>query len=251
MVTATNSEGTASAESAPVSAPPLAAPQITSLGVSPSFGRVGDAFTAGLTAAGNPASTISRQWRLDGVDIAGATDATHVASEPGALTVFVTITNTEGTAVQESDPVTVAPALAAPVVATVSISPAAGRVGDAFAATVAASGEPAPALSYQWLLDGVAIVGATAATTSPTPRAISASSSPATNSEGSASLESARPRSTPALGRAGDLQRGDLAGVGAGRRRVQRHRRRERDARAGLDVSVVSGWGGDRRRDGR
>ena len=114
-VAATNSEGTVTADSAPISAPPMAAPEITSLGVSPSSGRVGDAFTAGLTVTGNPASSITRQWRLDGVDIPGATGATYAPTQPGALTVFVTATNSEGAAVQES--------------VAVSRGPGAGRAG--------------------------------------------------------------------------------------------------------------------------
>ena len=133
-VAATNSEGTVTADSAPISAPPMAAPEITSLGVSPSSGRVGDAFTAGLTVTGNPASSITRQWRLDGVDIPGATGATYAPTRPGALTVFVTATNSEGVASQESVAVAVDPALAAPVISSASVSPSSGRVGDTFTA---------------------------------------------------------------------------------------------------------------------
>jgi hypothetical protein len=162
-VAATNSEGTVTADSPPISAPPMAAPEITSLGVSPSSGRVEDAFTAGLTVTGNPASSITRQWRLDGVDIPGANGATYAPTRPGSLTVLVTATNSEGVAVQESAAAPVDPALAAPVISSANVSPSSGRVGDMFTATASVSGEPTPALTYQWVLDGVAIPGATGA----------------------------------------------------------------------------------------
>lgn len=73
-VIATNVYGTDSAESlAVIVRAQEMAPAITSLGISPAAGRVGTAFTAGVTVTGNPASTISRRWRLGGADIAGAT----------------------------------------------------------------------------------------------------------------------------------------------------------------------------------
>jgi len=60
--------------------------------------------------SGYPTPTISQQWSIDGVDIAGATGATYTPSSGDvgkSLRVKQTITNSEGTASSTSAPVTV------------------------------------------------------------------------------------------------------------------------------------------------
>ena len=102
----------------------------------------------------------------------------------------MTAINSEGSDSLESAIATVGPALAAPVVANVSISPPTGRVGDTFAAAADVSGTPEPTLSYRWFLDGVEVAGATGA--SYVADAVGALSLEVTasNSEGAASLAS-------------------------------------------------------------
>lgn len=68
-----------------------------------------------------------------------------------------------------------------------------GQIGDEHVASVSGSGRPPPVLAYQWLIDGVAISGATSAAYTPSsgddglPLTVEVI---ATNSEGSASLAS-------------------------------------------------------------
>ena len=63
--------------------------------------------TAGTWRA-NPAATITYQWKRDGADIVGATNATYVldvADEGAVITVEVTATNSEGSAIAVTAPV--------------------------------------------------------------------------------------------------------------------------------------------------
>lgn len=56
----------------------------------------------------NPAATITYQWKRDGADIVGATNATYVlveADETAEITVEVTATNSEGSAIVVTAPV--------------------------------------------------------------------------------------------------------------------------------------------------
>ncbi len=252
VATASNNQGEDVRESAAVTvSPALEAPRVMEARVSPEGGEVGQDFTAVVAAAGVPSPAlvvpvVARRRRDRRGDRGlpyrhGGRPAVGDGhrDEPGRLR------QRRERACRRRY------ARVAPVVESVSVSPPSGQVGDVFTATALASGEPVPTLSYQWLLDGAAIPGATTA-------------SFVADAEGELSVvvtadESGRLRQPgerggqrrAGPGRASDLQRGDLAGVGTGRRCVQRHRRRERNARAGPDVSVVSGWGGDRRRDGR
>jgi PKD repeat protein len=164
LVTATNNQGSDTRESAPVTvSPALAAPAITEARISPVTGAVEDVFTAVAEATGVPAPTLSYQWALDGIAIGGATEANYIAVARGKLSVRITARNSEGADSIESDPVAVETAATAPAIGALRIAPEAGRVGETFSAIVEASGTPSPALGYQWMLDGVAIEGATAA----------------------------------------------------------------------------------------
>lgn len=80
--------------------------------IEPIEGEVGDTFTANVEGdLGSPAGTRTYQWKLDGVNISGATAATYVAEDDGALTVVVTVTNATDDASDTSDAVTVTPAV--------------------------------------------------------------------------------------------------------------------------------------------
>jgi hypothetical protein len=109
----------------------------------------------------------------------------------GTVVVRVTASNAIGSDSRLSGPVVIEPALAAPSITGVAVLPSAGRVGDSFAASVLAAGNPAPDLSYQWLLNGATIPGATGpnhVATAPGALAVRAT---ATNPLGSVSLYSA------------------------------------------------------------
>ncbi len=164
LITASNSAGNASATAPAVLVEPaLSAPAISAASIAPTSGRVGDVFTASATATGNPTPVLSYQWYLDDAAIAGAIAATYTAGGKGSLSVAVTASNSEGSATATAPGLIVEPALAVPVISEPSISPASGYVGDVFAVSATATGNPAPAVTYQWTLDGMAIGGATEA----------------------------------------------------------------------------------------
>ncbi len=104
---------------------------------------------------------IAYQWHIDGAEIAGANGASHIGTVAGSLGVRITVTNALGSDRRESAPVLVVPGLAAPEIIEARIVPETGDIGTRFTVTLAAAGVPAPALAYQWLLDGIEITGAT------------------------------------------------------------------------------------------
>jgi large repetitive protein len=169
----------------------LFAPVISTVTVTPAFGPGGTVFTANVVASGRPNVRLSYQWRLDGVDIPGATRASLMASDSGQLTVVVTAQNNQGADTRESEPVHVCRSCGLPEILEVAISPAGGRVGDVFVATVRVDGVPAPVLSYQWLLDGRAVPGAFAPTYEAVASGLLSVLVTATSSEGSTTAESA------------------------------------------------------------
>jgi PKD repeat protein len=192
LVTATNSEGADSLLSIPVLVEPaLAGPKVTSADILPNIGRVGDTFTIASTAVGNPTPELRYVWVLEDQVIDGATDISYTATEVGTLFVRVIATNSEGEDIRESGAVEVEPALVAPSITDAAIQPPTGRVGDTFLATAAVTGNPTPQLSYRWLMDGVAVEGAEAATFVPTVEGALSLLVTATNSEGSGSRETA------------------------------------------------------------
>ena len=167
-----------------------APPTITNVSVSPSSGPGGASFTASVTASGQPPLRIRYQWLLDGAAIQGATGASHIASDGGALSVVTTVSNNEGSDSRESLAATVFPGLSVPAVTEARISPDAALIGDRLTAIAAATGAPTPELKFQWLLDGVAIPGATEASHDATAAGAVSVRVTATNSEGLDSLES-------------------------------------------------------------
>jgi hypothetical protein len=94
--------------------PPPVLPAIASVEITPPEGEIGTVFTARPELAeGTMPVSYARQWRLDGVDVSGATAATYLASDPGALSCAVMPSNAAGTgATLVGGPVTVGPSAA-------------------------------------------------------------------------------------------------------------------------------------------
>lgn len=200
-VTATNREGSDVRVSAVVLVTPaLAVPVVTEASVRPLEGNVGDTFTAIAAATGVPVPAVSYQWLRDGLVIHGATAATYDATAEGAISVRVTASNSEGSDSVDSAPAIVGAALAPPAIEDVLIRPASGRVGDTFSATAQVTGSPQPDLAFQWLLDGVLLLGETGTTCTATSPGVLTVRVIATNTEGSATRESAPVPVDPALG---------------------------------------------------
>jgi len=155
-VVVTNSIGAVTSSVATVTA--LFAPSIN---VQPSSQTVtaGDNVTFTVTAAGDPAPPY--QWRKDGVDIAGANNASYTianTSPDDAADYDVVLTNSVGTATS------VLATLDVRFAPLINVQPTNQTVttGNAVTFIVSASGDPAP--NYQWRKVGEAIAGATSAT---------------------------------------------------------------------------------------
>lgn len=199
-VTGRNSVGSHSRDTDAVDLPAESeAPTLIGVTVSPNGGRVGDVFTVAAQAAGSPAPELGYQWLLDGLAIAGATGASHVAAGAGNLSVRATATNPAGSDSRESTAVSVAPGLTPPVVDAVDILPDAGRVGDTFTAVALVSGDPEPELRFEWILDGQPIAGAAGHAYTAGEAGMLQVRAIATSSEGEAIGESAAIRVDPAL----------------------------------------------------
>ncbi|NTG07145.1 hypothetical protein [Rhizobium rhizogenes] len=101
VVTATNSQGNASANSAATAAV-TQIPANTVLPAITGTAQVGQTLTAtNGTWTGSPTPTYTRQWKADGADISGATATTYVpvSGDVGkVITVTVTATNSAGNA---------------------------------------------------------------------------------------------------------------------------------------------------------
>ncbi|MFT3870206.1 MAG: immunoglobulin domain-containing protein [Nibricoccus sp.] len=121
--------------------------------------EVGKSVTISVSADG--AAPFSYQWKKDGVNITGATNASYTiasASTSSAGVYTATVSNSYGSTV--SDNAVIAIGSAAVTAPTITTQPVALTVVQGSAATfsVAASGT---SLSYQWKKSGVAISGAT------------------------------------------------------------------------------------------
>jgi hypothetical protein len=136
------------------------APAITTQPASQSV-SVGANVTFTAVASGSPAPTY--QWRQNGSNIAGATNASlslnNVQSgDAGSYTVVVT--NNAGSDTSHVATLTVAVAPAVPVFTTQPVGQTAA-LGTSVTFTAVASSSPAP--TYQWQKSGAAITGATGA----------------------------------------------------------------------------------------
>jgi hypothetical protein len=124
---------------------------------------VGSTALFSVTAAGS--GTLTYQWALDDIPISGATASTLAlaivnSSDAGAYT--VTVTDPTGTSVSAAATLTILSLFVPPSITAQPYYKSTASVGSAMSFTVGASGtEP---LSYQWLVGGVPIAGATAET---------------------------------------------------------------------------------------
>ncbi|MFQ5424238.1 MAG: immunoglobulin domain-containing protein [Phycisphaerae bacterium] len=120
---------------------------------------IGDAVTLSVVTTG--AVPLTYQWRKDGVDIVGATDAVYTIDLAGAMDAAVynvVVTNTCGSATSDPAALTVGDQ---PVITT---QPAGSDLcaGDPLTLSVSTGGSSP--LTYQWRRDGTDINGATAST---------------------------------------------------------------------------------------
>lgn len=169
-VTATNSEGSASATSLatdPV-APAPAAPTNTIPPAISGTARVGETLTVtNGTWEGHPAPTYSRQWRRGATDIAGATGTTYTLVEADVgqtITCVVTATNSEGSNTATSNEVGPVAGIA-PSFTVDPVLSGTPTVGETLSVTNGtAGGIPAATFTRAWLRDGAEIAGATGTT---------------------------------------------------------------------------------------
>lgn len=143
-----------SATSSTVSVVVSTGPSISASPMSQS-GCAGDDVTLSVTATGSPVLTY--QWRLDGVDIAGATGSSYMLVLSGATagTYDVVVSNGCGTIDSGDAVITVAnPATVGAVTGDL-------QVCEGAPATLMATGSGTAPLSYQWYRNGSVIPGAT------------------------------------------------------------------------------------------
>lgn len=160
-VVATNSAGSATSNGAVLTVSAVtAAPSITT---QPSSQTVAPGGNVTFTAAASGAPAPTYQWRRNGVDVSGATNASLTLNDVQAAnagTYTVVATNSVGTATSNGAVLTVTAATVAPNITTQPDSQTV-TPGGSVTFTVAASGNPTP--TYQWRRDGVNIAGATSA----------------------------------------------------------------------------------------
>lgn len=121
-----------------------------------------------LAVAASGTGTLSYQWRKNGTDLAGRTQASLVidpvaVSDGGSYVVAVTNTVGSATATAVSSPatVTVLAAAKSPVITT---QPASQAVTEGARVTLAVAASGQGTLSYQWRKDGADLAGSTADT---------------------------------------------------------------------------------------
>jgi flagellar motor protein MotB len=179
VITESNAVTTAQAQSDPTG-PVQTAPLIASATISddasgggslahPYVGDVLSAISAGVE--GSPAPVESYQWYCGATAITGATAATYTVASGDAqcdISVTITETNVVGTANASSEAtgdVQTAPTIDAATISddgTAGGSVSAPFAGDVLTANAQdVTGYPAPAASYQWYCNGMAIAGAT------------------------------------------------------------------------------------------
>ncbi len=151
--------------------PANVAPTITTQPTDQSV-SVGATATFSVVATGVPAP--SYQWRKNGSPIAGATSASYTTPattllDSGAIFTVV-VTNTAGSVTSDNATLTVSVTPVAPTITT-QPTPQTVSVGATATFSVVATGVPAP--SYQWRRNGSDIPGATAASYTTPPTALS------------------------------------------------------------------------------
>ena len=158
-----NSAGTATSSAATLTVnPAIFAPTITT---QPANQSVTAGANASFSIVASGTAPLSYQWRLNGVNIAGATSATlsltsiTIGQSGGSYTCVVS--NIAGTTTSSAAVLTVTAAAVAPTIATQPVNQTVTAGANA-SFSVGASGT-AP-LSYQWRLNGANLAGATSAT---------------------------------------------------------------------------------------
>lgn len=167
-VTATNSAGSATAESEQVGPVPAIPPANTVAPAITGTPTVGQVLTVtNGTWTGNPSPTFTRQWRRGATNIASATGTTYtlVAADVGqSITCVVTATNSGGTETAASNSVGPVAGIA-PSFTVDPVLSGTPTVGETLTVTNGtAGGTPSATFARAWLRDGTAIAGATGAT---------------------------------------------------------------------------------------
>jgi hypothetical protein len=164
VATATNAQSlTATAVSAPTATVLDAAPTVTKPVIT-GTAQEGQTLTASASS-GQIDNPVSYQWRLNGINIVGATGSTFVvqeADEGGTITVMATATNEQGLTVSVVSAATSIVTDAAPTVTTPTITGTA-QEGQTLTATASAGQSDNP-VTYQWQLNRTNISGATGST---------------------------------------------------------------------------------------
>jgi hypothetical protein len=169
VVTAANSEGSASQSSERVVVPVGAGGSPPANEMPPTVSgktALGATLTCSPGAwSGTPTPTLSYQWLRDGSSIAFATAGTYVvveADQGHALSCRVGAVNSEGAASKSSTDVLEIPGLAPENIEAPEVTgtPALGETLTCLLGSW--SGQPPPAFSYEWLRDGSSIASATA-----------------------------------------------------------------------------------------
>jgi hypothetical protein len=216
QVTGTNAAGGAAKLSAVKNTTPAPSPPVPTGGVPAVYDNSPDAVAGGqevgqtLTCAGGPATatTVNYQWLRNGAPISAATASTYVLTGTDAGTSIqcqVTAANANaGSQAVSKPPVAVAPApsLPAPTPPTGAIPAPSGTASAGQTLTCApGTWTGSPTFTYQWLRNGIPIVGATASTyvvqAADVPGAIQCQVT-GTNVSGSAAADSALKNTTPA-----------------------------------------------------
>ena len=169
-ITATNSQGEDSYTSAGLSIIEQKVPDINTVTISGS-GSINTSHAVSYTVntVGVPAGVATYQWKMDGVNISGATSTTHSPNTTGSLTCAVNLANVKGsdTVTSAAKTITNTPVNVAPTITAASIT-GTTDAGSLHSLSITATGTPSPTFSYQWKLNGGNVTGATASTyTSP------------------------------------------------------------------------------------
>lgn len=201
-VTAENTAGAATVSTGNVTLFTIAAPVLNTPTIN-GTGQTGTLHSVSYTYAttGVPAPEVTIQWKLDGVNIGGATSSSYTpVASSGTLTVSVTATNASGadTKTSAGKTITSSPTNVVPVVSSATLS-GTGVSGTSHTVSHVATGTPTPTIARQWKLGGVNISGATSSTYTPpiSMAGLLTAAVTASNSEGSHTLESASITLTP------------------------------------------------------
>lgn len=159
-VVVSNAGGSVTSAEATLTVTPVA-PRITT---PPAPASVQEGATATFTVTAAGSAPLAFQWLRNGVDIAGATAASYttpalVLSDNGA-SYAVRVSNAAGPVTSAGAALTVT---AAPVAVAITTPPAGASVTAGQTATFSVVATGSPPLAYQWLRNGTAISGATAA----------------------------------------------------------------------------------------